>query len=91
LVLSSAAQGMGIIVAQGMGIMDHQLPTATPSLPTVTPLRSMGMGTLITDRGTIPATGTLVITVEGAITDTAGRSGQACSLTRARPQYMRKA
>src|SRR5208337_1120918 len=55
--------------------------TATPRLPMATPLRPMRMGILTTDRGTIPATGTMVITVEGAITDTGGRSGQACSLT----------
>ena len=50
-----------------MGIMDHELHM-------VTPLRPMGMRTLITDRGTIPATYIMVITVEGAIMDTAGRS-----------------
>jgi hypothetical protein len=67
-----------------MGIMDHQLPTATPRLHMVTPLRPMGMGILLTDRGTIPAaTGTMGITLEGAIMDTGGRSGQVCSLTRA--------
>jgi hypothetical protein len=39
------------------------------------------MGTMvITDRGTIPATDTMVITVEGATMDIGGRSGQACSL-----------
>ena len=53
---------------------------ATPTEHMATPLRLMGMGILITDRGTIPATGTMVITVEGAIMDTGGRSGQARSL-----------
>ena len=88
---------MGIIVAQGMGIHRqlpmaiHRLHMVTQLRPTATPLRLMGMGIPITDRGTIPATGTVVIMAEGAITDTAGRSGQAYSLTRARPQYMQKA
>ena len=40
----------------------------------VTPLRLMGI--LITDPDTILATGTMVITLEGAIVDTGGRSGQ---------------
>ena len=53
---------------------------ATPTEHMATPLRLTGMGILITDRGTIPATGTMVITVEGAIMDTGGRSGQARSL-----------
>jgi hypothetical protein len=43
-----------------MGIMDHQLTTDTPGLHMVTPLRPTGIGILITDRGTIPATGTVV-------------------------------
>ncbi len=47
----------------------------TPRLPMVTALRPMRMGILTTDRSTIPATGTMVITVGGAITDTGGRSG----------------
>jgi hypothetical protein len=37
-----------------MGIMDHRLPTLTP-------LQVMGIGILIMDSGTIPATGTVVI------------------------------
>ena len=44
-----------------MGIMDHLLPTPTPRLHMLTPLRPMGIGILITDRGTTPATGTVVI------------------------------
>jgi hypothetical protein len=59
---------MGIILAQGMGIMDHRLPTAIPLLYMATPLRPMAMGILITDRGTIPDTGSMVITVEEAST-----------------------
>ena len=43
-----------------MGIMDHQPTTDTPGLHMVTPLRSTGIGILITDRGTIPAMGTVV-------------------------------
>ena len=50
-----------------MDIMDHLLPTATPHLHMLTPLRPMGIGILITDRATIPATGTVVIMVEGAM------------------------
>ena len=56
-----------------MGIMDHKLPTATPRLYIVMPLRPMG--SLITDRGT-PATGIMALTLEGAIMVTGGRSGQ---------------
>jgi hypothetical protein len=41
--------------------MGHLLPTPTPRPHTLTPLRPMGIGILITDRGTIPATGTVVI------------------------------
>ena len=44
-----------------MGIMDHLLPMPTLRLHMLTPLRPMGIGTLITDRGTILATGTVVI------------------------------
>jgi hypothetical protein len=55
--------------ARLMGI-DHQLPTATLRLHMATPLRLTGI--LITDRGTILATGTMVITVEGAM-DTGGK------------------
>jgi len=64
---------MGIIVAQGMGIHRqlpmaiHRLHMVTQLRPTATPLRLMGMGIPITDRGTIPATGTVVIMVEGAM------------------------
>ena len=43
-----------------MGIIDHQPTTDTPDLHMVTPLRPMGIGILITDRSTIPATGTVV-------------------------------
>ena len=50
-----------------MDIMDHLLPTATPHLHMLTALRPMGIGILITDLGTIPATGTVVIMVEGAM------------------------
>ena len=51
-----------------MDIMDHLLPTATPHLRMLTALRPiMGIGTLITDLGTIPATGTVVIMVEAAM------------------------
>ena len=80
-------------VARGTAIMDHQLPTATPRLHMVTPLRPTGImdhglliliplrftgiRILITHRGTIPGTGTMVITVEGATMDIAGRPGQA--------------
>lgn len=43
--------------------MDHRLHTVTPRLHMDTPLRPMGMGIgiLITDRGTIPTTDTVVI------------------------------
>ena len=50
-----------------MDIMEHQLPTATPHLHMLTALRPMGIGILITDRPPIPATGTVVIMVEGAM------------------------
>ena len=50
-----------------MDIMEHQLPTATPDLHMVTPLRPTGIGILITDHAPIPATGTMVIMVEGAM------------------------
>jgi hypothetical protein len=50
-----------------MGIMDRQLPMATHRLHMFTPLRLMGIGIVITDPGTIPATGTVVIMVEGDI------------------------
>jgi hypothetical protein len=43
-----------------MGIMDHQPTTDTPDPHMVTPLRPTGIGILITDRGTIPVTGTVV-------------------------------
>jgi hypothetical protein len=90
LVLSSAAQDMGIILAQGMGIMDHRLPTAIPLLYMATPLRPMAMGILITDRGTIPDTDTAVIMAGEAMVTVVmgigGRSVQVCSLTRARPE-----
>jgi hypothetical protein len=56
---------MGIIVAQGMAI-HRQLPMAIHRLHMVIPLRPTGTGILITGRGTIPATGTVVIMVEGA-------------------------
>jgi len=46
--------------AQGMGIMDHPLPMPTRRLHTLTPLRHMGIGIIITDRGTT-LTGTVVI------------------------------
>jgi hypothetical protein len=68
-------------VATTEDMVTSHLPMVTSHLPMVTPLRPMRMGILTTDRGTIPATGTMVITVEGAITDTDGRSGQTCSLT----------
>ncbi|HUJ90164.1 MAG TPA: hypothetical protein VLX12_08220, partial [Syntrophorhabdales bacterium] len=45
----------------------HHPPMATPRLHMVTPLRFMGMRILITGRGTIPATDTVVIMVEGAM------------------------
>jgi len=71
---------MGIIVARGMGIMDHRLLMATP-------LRPMAMGILITDRGTMPDTDTAVIMAgEGMVTvvmDTGGRSVQVYSHPRA--------
>ena len=47
--------------------MVHLLPTATPHLHMLTALRPMGIDTLITDLGTIPATDTVVIMVEGAM------------------------
>ena len=50
-----------------MGIMDHQPTTDTPDLRMVIPLRPTDIGILITDRVTIPATGTVVIMVEGAM------------------------
>ena len=62
---------MGIIVAQGMGIHRqlpmaiHRLHMVTQLRPTATPLRLMGIP--ITDRGTIPATGTVLIMAEGAM------------------------
>ena len=37
------------------------MPMPTPRLHMLTPLRPMGIGILITDRGTTPATGTVVI------------------------------
>lgn len=46
--------------AQGMGIMDHRLPTPTRRLHTLTPLRPIGIGIILTDRDTI-LTGTVVI------------------------------
>ncbi len=78
---------MGILVAKTMGIHRqlhmaiHHLRMATQLRPTgiihhglrtVMPLRPMRI--LITDRGIIPGIGTMVITAEGAITDTGGRS-----------------
>jgi hypothetical protein len=48
-----------------MDIMDHQPTTDTPDLHMVTPLRPTGIGILITDHAHIPATGTVVIMVEG--------------------------
>ena len=51
-----------------MDIMDRLLPTAIPHLHMLTALRPMvGIGILITDLGTTPATGTVVIMVEGAM------------------------
>jgi hypothetical protein len=50
-----------------MDIMEHQLPTATPHLHMLTALRPMVIGILITDRAPIPATGTVVIMVEGTM------------------------
>jgi hypothetical protein len=44
-----------------MGIMGNLLPTPTPRPHTLTHPRPMGIGILITDRGTTPATGTVVI------------------------------
>ena len=44
-----------------MDIIDHLMPTPTPRLHMPTPLRPMGIGILIMDRGTTPATGTVVI------------------------------
>jgi hypothetical protein len=41
--------------------MDHLLPTPTPRPHMLTHLRPMDIGILITDRDTIPATGTVVI------------------------------
>jgi hypothetical protein len=43
-----------------MGIMDHRLPTPTRRLHTLTPLRPIGIGIILTDRDTI-LTGTVVI------------------------------
>jgi len=94
LVVISAVDGTEVTAVDGTGEAvtgeDMATPTehmatptedmATPTEHMATPLRLMGMGILITDRGTIPATGTMVITVEGAIMDTGGRSGQARSL-----------
>ena len=65
---------MGIIVAQGMAI-HRQLPMAIHRLHMVTQLQPTvtAAGMVITDRGTIPYTGTMVvITVEEAITDVDG-------------------
>jgi hypothetical protein len=53
-----------------MGIMDHQLRTATRRQHMVTPLRPLGMGILITHRGTIPATGTVITTDPATDLDT---------------------
>jgi len=94
LVVISAVDGTEVTAVDGTGEAvtgeDMATPTehmatptehmATPTEHMATQLRLMGMGILITDRGTIPATGTMVITVEGAIMDTGGRSGQARSL-----------
>ena len=80
---------MGIIVARGMGIR-RQLPMAIRRLHMVTQLRSTGIP--ITDRGTIPAMGTVVTMAEGAMltvvmgiggnkeTGCTGRSRRACNL-----------
>jgi hypothetical protein len=46
---------------------------ATPTEHMATPLRLMGMAIPITDRGTIQATDTVVITVEGAMVDVGGK------------------
>ena len=51
---------MPLLRARLMGI-HHQLPMSTPRPSMAIPLRPMGMGILITDRGTILATGTVVI------------------------------
>jgi hypothetical protein len=94
LVVISAVDGTEVTAVDGTGeaVTGEHMATptehmatptehmATPTEHMATPLRLMGMGILITDRGTIPATGTMVITVEGAIMDTGGRSGQARSL-----------
>jgi hypothetical protein len=87
-VVISVVDGTEVTVVDGTEEVatteDMVTPTedmVTSHLPMVTPLRPMRMGILTTDRGTIPATGTMVITVEGAITDTDGRSGQTRSLT----------
>jgi len=80
LVVISAVDGTEVTAVDGTGEAVTGEDMATPTEHMATPLRLMGMGILITDRGTIPATGTMVITVEGAIMDTGGRSGQARSL-----------
>jgi hypothetical protein len=46
-----------------MGIMDHQPTTATPHPHMLTAPRPTGIGILITDRGTIRVTGTVVVTM----------------------------
>ena len=51
---------MLLSAVHGMGIMDRQPTTDTPDLHMVTPPRPTGIGILITDRGTIPVTGTVV-------------------------------
>ena len=64
---------MDIIVAQGMDI-HRRLPMVIHRLHMVTQLQPTGTaaGMVITDRGTIPATGTVVTMVEGSITDIDG-------------------
>jgi hypothetical protein len=53
------------------------LQMLTPPLHMLTPFRRMGMGMVtgivITDRGTIPATGPMVITLAEGIMDAGGR------------------
>jgi hypothetical protein len=65
----SAVDGTEVTVVDGTGEAVTGEDMATPTEHMATPLRLMGMAILITDRSTIQATGTVVITVEGAMVD----------------------
>ena len=64
ILLGTAGALRYLVAAQVWILWATCLPTATPRLHMLTALRPMGIGILITDRGTIPATGTVVIMVK---------------------------